>query len=373
MLLTLPLLWMCAALVAPQESTAMARATEARGITAAPPHSPAQHYLFSGEITFHIGERKPVTQGVQILLGGPDRLRFTLTAKELSNIFLYMGPTTPKGKAESWVKTPKAKQARENPVGTIDRDTWLRWAVARFPWGWSFPTRMDGSKTTAPADQSDIGPVYAEIHGPSGIVRAKLRNWLPAHISADNLELYLTSWKKTPTGSFPQTWAWHYPHGKQIEQFSEMRGGMLCLKNAFLPAHLTKTDAGSWVGLRTSAEAPISGSRDKIEKVLQPDLYWVVDDGGITVDASHKWVRVENEKSTQARLVEAGTPGAKMEKGGTYLKWSIFGSNQPILDAKRFIEAAEFNHMQAIGPVWMTGAPDDDRAHHRVLLVRIRD
>ncbi|MBT3340225.1 MAG: hypothetical protein HN405_04735 [Planctomycetes bacterium] len=384
-MLALPLIWLGATLAVsglacpqkPEQGQKQAQAQAetqaeqsaiARGVTLTPPQTPAQHYLFTGEVTFLIGKREPVTQGVQILLGGPDRLRFTLTSEKRSNTFLFSGARKPEEENQSWVKTPKAKQARKNPVDTIDRDTWLRWSLARFPWGWDFPTTK--------ADT-------AEISGPFGSIRASLVDSLPSEIQLDGLKLSLSDWEKTPTGAFPKTWSWQYAHGLQIERFSETRGAMLCLENAFLPAHLAINDQGSWTGVRASAEASLAHSPDQIELIRQPDLYWLAADSNhepnnndthqSSPGSTHgHWLRIEKKTATAVRLVSSDTPGAQLQKGGTYLRWSLFAPAQPIADAQNLLEAARFNKMKTAGPVWMTSTPDDGRVRRRMMLIRIK-
>ncbi|MBC8327457.1 MAG: hypothetical protein H8E31_01785 [Planctomycetes bacterium] len=358
---------------APPPPSVLEQLARARGCAPAPPRRLAQHYLFRGTTTFHIGERPPLTQDAEVSVGGPDRLRYVLSAGGNKNVFLLQDRET------AWFRTGVGEFEDYGPA-EFALQTWMRWITCRFPW----------DLAELPGELLDGGGLTLE--GPLGSSRLELGpDLLPRVLRHADAVLELSGWVTLADGlRMPSTWSWTVGGVRQVERFETLEQNVLLFDRAFAPP-LRAPPELQWTGeVASGTESARIGtgsssvvSRPRVRLLAGPaDGAWhaALVEGGAVSKVLWEWLDGRGLAVATAAAVTGELP-ARLPDGveaveraaGLYLRWLSYApSVDAAVSAASLREGARQGGLEIAGPVWHLRHPDDGRRHRSELLLPVR-
>lgn len=325
-----------------------------RGQSVAPPPGPAWHLRAIGRVIFPT-ELTPLEQDAELWIGGPDRLKFVMTAFDggSRNLFLL------DGSAGCWLRT-NSDPWREWPSAELLTESLLRWALLRFPWDWqeeiasADPGAMQFARTT------DFGELILELD-PHG---------LPQAASCAGVRAEVGDWRKLSPGPriAPFHWSWTGPSGRRAEEYDELREDLRYFDEAFRPPPAAN-----------ASRTQITG--DAVERlgVIQARL-WLVRDADLDAAMNApSWWQHDGQR-VAAVLLDADAP-APLEPSGSaqqaaadewWLRWSFVGpAEDAAILGDQLLKAAELAGLTMTGSPWVRETLKDGRAHGQILLVPV--
>jgi len=324
-----------------------------RGQGVLPPPGPAWHFRALGRVIFP-SEPAPLQQEAELWIGGPDRIKFVMTAADGGgrNVFLLDGG------AGCWVRTD-AEPWREWGSTELLAESEVRWALLRFPWGWEAEVRA--------------APEAAEFRRATGSGELTLEigaDGLPRAASCSGVRAEVSDWRVLSHGArtAPFRWAWTGPSGRRAEEYDELREDARFFDEAFRPPPA----AGA-------GPARIAGGAVERFGLIQARLWRV--EGAAPESAMNEpsWWRHEGRR-VAAVLLEPGAPapesadGAAPEAAGGewWLRWSFVGLAADAAQTEaELLSAAEQAGLSVLGRPWVRETPDDGRAHGQIALVAV--
>ncbi|MFQ5748084.1 MAG: hypothetical protein ACE5H3_01350, partial [Planctomycetota bacterium] len=181
-----------------EEPDLYTRLCKARGMPLEPPRTPAQNFSLEGKVIFpRGGGKKDVENELLVWVGGPSRLRYQLTSGRQANVFLLFSPD------KAWLKVPGKEWSTLGPA-TLVRETWLRWVVLRFPWG--FRELLAGRQALPGVDARK----RIELESPQGTFSLILdERFEPVEVLQGQIQLLLDDPATLPDGRrLPRRWPW---------------------------------------------------------------------------------------------------------------------------------------------------------------------
>jgi len=352
-----------------------ARICKARGMPLEPPRTPAQNFSLEGKVLFSRGEgHKDLENGLLVWVGGPSRLRYQLTSGRQANVFLLFSPE------KAWLKVP-GKEWSPLPPATLAAETWLRWVVLRFPWG--FRELLE----RRPAVRMENARRRVELEGPQGAFTLILdEGFEPVEVRQGATRLVLDDFAALPDGRrLPRRWTWKEESGVRVERFQELNDRSLFLEQAFHPETLVPERTVVSLLPRADAHPRPAGDRfglvhlEAFEALLGPaDADWA---GGLEASLLKpgRWRVLDPSEAAQAGVILAGAPPARLPPGvsrrhvpaGDWLRWETFSPLDPALAATKLRQAATGSRLEQKGPAWIQTPPDDGRPHLRVFLLPV--
>lgn len=189
------------------------------------PRSPARHYFLSGQVTFHLPDRK-ITQSAELRLAASDRMLFRIRqAEEHPNIFMLADAE------HCWLKTGGAEFQTYDALD-LWIETTMRWYALRFPWDFEEAVATPiGDADAAMAQDFVIRTALGELHLETNA------EGFPLVVSLRAKTVRLDDWHMaTPSGKLvPLHWDWTSEQGRREEQFEIFRDQSVIIDNAFRP------------------------------------------------------------------------------------------------------------------------------------------
>jgi len=348
---------------------------KARGMPVEPPRTPAQNFSLEGRVVFQRGEGKEdLENGLLVWVGGPARLRYQLTSGGQANVFLLFSPE------KAWLKVPGKEWTALAPA-TLLGETWLRWVVLRFPWGF---------RELLPARQALAGEgprKRLELEGPQGPFALILdERFEPIEVRQGPVRLVLDDPATLPDGRrLPRQWTWTDGSRARIERFQSLNDRSLFLEQAFHPETLVpERSVVSLLPREGAAARPASDEfglvhLEAFEALLGPP-------GADWTDALPKallkpgrWQVLDPSGGIRAGVILSGNPPASLPpqvarqriSAGDWLRWATFSPLDPALAADKLRQAAAGSRLKEKGAAWVLVPPQDGRPHRRVVLLPV--
>jgi hypothetical protein len=337
-----------------------------------PKNDPAQHFSLRGDAEFRFADssRTPITQAVEIALGGPSHMRFLLRSGGKHNAFLLEDTD------KAWLKLPGKPAATAYEAEELAEDALLRWIVLQFPW--SMKKELAASKD------------WLEFKGngkAATIWRLQLSDRaLPEKIfrktdRADSFELHLelSQWVAGADDIlYPTTWIWHRQWGEMEESFQEMSGGVLYFNSAFRPK---SAEVRSYNTLRSEATPTFQRAATHFGLVNR-SMVWLDDALYAELEpkpAAKKWLLYQQaDLATEVWVLDRGADGlpegihaSGQIDGQLCLLWRSFRPLDPATAAQRLRQTAEQNKYRIVGPVWVLEVPTDSETALREYLLPV--
>lgn len=355
LLLVLTLLAACGDSAPADARGRFGRLAEARGQEAAPPPGPAWHFRALGRVIFP-AEPAPLRQEAELWIGGPDRIKFVMTAAAGGgrNVFLL------DGRAGCWLSAD-AGPWREWSSPELLAESLLRWELLRFPWGWQEEIAAAGANAARFARVTEAGELVLELD-PEGRPRAA---------SCAGVRAEVGDWRSVSPGRrlAPFRWEWTGPSGRRAEEYDELREDLRFFDEAFRPPPA----AGARATLAASSAVERFG-------VIHARLWLTGAAGADPAMDAPSWWRHEDRR-VAAQLLDAELPPPPADGGAAapeaaggewWLRWSFVGRTEDAADAAaQLLQAAAQAGLQVRGSPWLREAPADGRAHGQIAVVEV--
>ncbi len=297
----------------PTAPSLYARACAARHQPETTPTTPRQHSRALGTVEFGSGEQA-VRQSAELWLAGPTRMRYVISNGSVNkNVFLLEAAGMGWLSAEVTGRPAAKWEAYSDPA--IERETLLRWELARFPWGWSEVLAEAGSETRTFVMRAAEGEVVIELD----------EALLPTSASYAGVDAQLADWAAaTDSGRLhPRVWSWSGPSGRRTEQFDTWADGWIFFDEWFRPP---ASESSSDLTLRTTG---------KVESIgVVEAQFWRLPGGSQAAPGPDCFWWRSGEERFAGALLPSGSPPplstrgepAKAEAASHWLRWIFVGS-----------------------------------------------
>jgi hypothetical protein len=348
-------------------------ACESRKMALEPKDGPAQHFSLQGfaQFRFADADRSPLTQAVEIALGGPTHMRFLLRAEGKNNVFLLEAVD------QAWLKLPGNPGATSYEPEELAEDALLRWTVLQFPW--SMKKELDEITDWVEfKENSKTATTWRMQCSGRGLPEKIFRK--ASEQDSFKLHLELDHWTAGEDSIiYPTTWIWHRQWGEMEETFESISGGALYFDSAFRPK---SGEVRSYNTLREKS-APTFQRAGTHFGEFHRDMVWLDDATYAKLEpkpaAKKWWVLDDSEISTVAWVLDDGLAGLPegVSAGGQVkdelcLLWRNFRPMNAAKAALRMRDTAKQNNYRAVGPVWILDAPTESETALREYLLPVQ-
>jgi hypothetical protein len=335
----------------PQARMALLAAGRGQGVSAPP--GPAWHFRALGRVIFP-AEPAPLQQDAELWVGGPDRIRYLMTASDGGgrNIFLLDGA------AGCWLRT-NADPWRTWESAELLAESVIRWEILRFPWGWSDEIAAADPGATSFHRVIELGEFFLEI-GADG---------LPAAAGCAGVRAEVSDWRVLSQGAriAPFHWAWSGPSGHRAEEFDELREDLRFFDEAFRPPPAA---GGAGAQVRSSASERLGVIRARLLPAASAEE-------DPAMDAASWWWHEGQRVAARLDLVPSiqpqdGEPAPPAIAEEWWLRWSYVAPSQPAEQtAAELLQAAKQAGLEVRGTPWVRESLMDGRAHGQIALVAV--
>jgi len=334
-----------------------AQCAEARHFSLAPPLSGiAGGFLLRGQLAFQQGGGEEaggstVEQDGELWLGGPARLRFSLSGFGRTNLFLLADAE------HSWVRVP-GKEFLPNPPAVLAEECLLRWTIMRFPWGWE----QELAAAEDPLSSSPSALLLLSRETPFGTLELTLdQDRRPLRASVGNAMAEVGDWRAAPAtiAEYPHHWRWPSGDDLREEQFTALSDQAFFLDDAFRPPR-----ADHEVDLKDlGKESQFDGEQLRDLSLREGSLAFLTEDDASTFDQdapAGSWWRHQNrryylpsEQSLFATEAEDGTTlPYRHTEARQWLRWTTTTALNDETARARLEAVASQLQLESAGTLW---------------------
>lgn len=354
---------------------------EARGMPLVPPAVPPAHYFARGRATFDYADGEPVEQELTLSMGGPARLSYELAGGRRRNIFLLES-------AERASRRLSGKDEWEDhDPAELHRDTWARWTLTYFPWGWEETLR---AAETA-EDANPAGRALA-LEGPYGEFTLQLDpEGRPQELRAEGVRLRVESGGLAQGSKqwTPRKLSWSKTWGELVEDF-DIVYDRIPIEDATFRRTSGSLEEEDWrehqlVALTADGAEEIGDRLGVVPRAGVTILVgpaaadWV---GQLEIPATVRhgsWLRIHADGSRDAAVAWPGAAPAQLPVGVRSeavpaAKWFRWTTRKEVAEgqAAGFARAwAEENGRRPAGPVWIWRDDSNSPLRLREFLLRL--
>ncbi len=343
-----------------------------RDLPPAPWADPADGFRFEGRVRFGDGENA-IQQEVEFWLGGPTRGRYLLR-NGINKVLILQS-----NRKDGWFFHSEEKAFEAMPLTHLSPETWLRWTVCRFPWGFEealagWDPKKDKPFPTLPGRNEELQVELGQDGRPTlwkmGAIELKVADWKPVRNA----------------GLQPHRWNWTVDGDRREELFESIEGRVLHFDAAFRPPDADPPQSNLSAPLQPGQlQAPPGGfglvnlpNEEWISLPPSNTIYKKLRDGG-WIRPLH-WLVFEKGNSEPSAFFSPAThmnkPPPNLARripspSGLHLRWTCWNSAAPADLSQTLFDTARQSDLKPVGSVLIAPMPADGRAHHRTLLLKV--
>lgn len=327
------------AMPSPTGATRYAALCAARNLPETASLSPRHHLRAIGVVEFG-ATGQGTSQRAELWLGGPSRMRFKASAENgARNLFLVESPGI------GWLSPARDEKKWESfHSPEVERETFLRWEVLRFPWGWREIVESAAADAITWSRRAGEGEIVIEVG----------EDLLPRSASYAGVEVALERWLPADDAAWrvARQWSWSGPSGQRGEKYDELGAQWLMFDDWYRPPA---------VGGRPDRSYRAIGARDGFG-VVRATL-WRTDAAPDVPDQSGVQWWLRDGERVAAVLLGPDSPPPAHDSGSApvaeafehWLRWTFVGTSEDAHAAAAEISAlARETGMTVLGPPLMS-------------------
>ncbi|MBC8404935.1 MAG: hypothetical protein H8E15_06900 [Planctomycetes bacterium] len=339
-----------------------------------------RHFHFQGSIIFVPNDpaQNPITQGLEISVGGPDRMKLILRDKSLAQLFFLSDAE------HAWLRKSGATEATVYDSKELADDSALRWLVLRFPhsikdhlqWPAELPKQLainDSKNEQNPDAQASAWLLHFNDKG--------LLTSVSLQSDPNSPVLELSNWKAGSTGwLYPTTWVWNKDWGQLEEHFESVSDSSFFLDSFFTPLP-QKGRGRNFLAESSGALSPIRIA-DSID-VAQMGMVWMSAENWLTLKekpVAQKWIKHAADGSkTAIYVIEnpsaewiASHPVEKSTPTQEWLRWRSFKHLSAAQARQSLQQMALKSGRKAGAEIWLRNADESAQRGMQLYLMPVQ-